>query len=375
LGYYRFFSIVSVHALSSFDIVYIEHSTLKKEKTQRMTRIVSYNILAGGYNLRENCTKRVHQLTAIIRSANPDVVGLVEATHPLLMQKPLVIEELAEALDMQLVMGGPAAHSTDYQTALLTRLPVIYSRIHVHPGVLNKPLLEVCVEESDGQQLTIFVTHLSAAFYKGWAGSHLRNRESEEILRITAPLREQGKPHLIMGDFNSLAPDDPFKASHLIRYVVGLDQSRPEKAIAMQDGNPYLEFVVPPRLRFLNPLLRTIPRSRILCSLFDAAATFYAPRGCIRKLLDAGYVDSFRYVNPRTWGFTCPAAAPAGRIDFIFASPPLAQRLEACYEITQGEGVSGSQASDHLAVAAEFGVKVQPDPSSEELDLDSAMTH
>src|SRR5581483_7914752 len=171
-----------------------------------MTRIVSYNILAGGYSLRENGARRTVQLTKMIRSVQPDVVGLVEATHPLLKEKPLVIEEIAEALDMQLIMGGEAAHSSDYQLALLTRLPVVYTKIHTRPGLLNKPLLEVCVEESNGQQLTIFVTHLNAAFYRGWAGNHLREREVREILRIMAPVREQGKPHMLMGDFNSLAP-------------------------------------------------------------------------------------------------------------------------------------------------------------------------
>src|SRR5690349_14974445 len=130
-----------------------------------MTRIVSYNILAGGYSLREDGARRTTQLTKMIRSVDPDVVGLVEATHPLLLQKPLVIEEIAEALDMQLIMGGDPAHNADYQLALLTRLPVIYTKIHTRPGILNKPLLEVCVEESNGQHLTIFVTHFHAAFY------------------------------------------------------------------------------------------------------------------------------------------------------------------------------------------------------------------
>src|SRR5262249_37734258 len=157
---------------------------------------------------------------------------------------------------------------------------------HARPGVLNKPLLEVRVEENSGQHLTIFVVHLSAAFSKRRAGNVIREREVQELLRITAPLREQEKPHLLMGDFNSLAPGDPFKASHLLRYIVGLDRVRPD--LRVSDGNPQLEFVVPPRLRFLLPVLRVIPNNRFLTALFDAAATFYAPRGCIQMLLQAG---------------------------------------------------------------------------------------
>src|SRR2546430_10685559 len=169
-----------------------------------MTRIVSYNILAGGYSLREKGAKRVEQLTHIIHSAQPDVVGLVEAIHPQLTQKPLVIEEIAKALNMRLIIGAAATHQTDYQLAILTRLPVVSVRTHARPGVLNKPLLEVRVEESSGQQLTVFVTHLSASFSKRRAGNVIREREVQEILRITAPLREQKKPHILMGDFNSL---------------------------------------------------------------------------------------------------------------------------------------------------------------------------
>src|SRR5882724_11019190 len=133
-----------------------------------MTRIVSYNILAGGYSLRENGARRVNQLVKMIQSTNPDIVGVVEATNPILLkQKPLVIEEIAEQLGMDLIMGGEAAYVTDYQTALLTRLPVIYSKHHTRPGLLNKPLLEVCVQEEGGQELTVFVTHLAASFYQG----------------------------------------------------------------------------------------------------------------------------------------------------------------------------------------------------------------
>ncbi len=332
-----------------------------------MTRIVSYNILAGGYSLRENGARRAPQLTQIIRSARPDIVGLVEATNPQMRQKPLVIEELAENLGMQLIMGTEASYNREFQLALLTRLPMVSTRTHPRPGLLNRPLLEVCVEEAGGQQLTVFVAHLSAAFSRQRAGDLIRQREIQEILKIMAPLREQGKPHVLMGDFNSLAPGDSFKASALLRYVVNLDRTKRELHLA--DGHPHLDFVVPPRLRFLNPLLRIIPGSQLFCTLFDAAASLYAPRGPIRMMYDAHYVDCYRRVHPHAWGFTCPAGAPAGRIDYIFASPVLADRLETCYVVTEGEeGLPGSHASDHLAVAAEFGIAVQSSTPSGTLD-------
>jgi Endonuclease/Exonuclease/phosphatase family len=115
---------------------------------------------------------------------------------------------------------------------------------------------------------------------------------------------------------------------------------------------------VPAPLRFLNPLLRVIPRSKLLSTLFDEAGSLYVPRGSIRLLRKAGYIDCFRCTNPYAWGFTCPASAPAGRIDFIFASPELAGRLSACKVITEGNGSRAEQASDHLPVVAEFGENI-----------------
>jgi endonuclease/exonuclease/phosphatase family metal-dependent hydrolase len=316
-----------------------------------MTRVVSYNILAGGYNLRENGRRRTQELTTIIRSAQPDIVGIIEATNIRYKEKPTVIEEVAENLGMQLTMGGEQPFEDDYRIALMTRLPIIDAKIHARPYLLTKPLLEVCVEEANGQQLTVFVTHLSAAFSRGRGGGHLRIREAHEILKIMEPLRQQHKPHFLMGDFNSLGPDDAFEAHRLLSYIVQMEQTRDPK---VKDGVPHFDSVTPPQLRFLKPLLRIIPENALLSSLFDWAAALYAPRSSIGAFKEAGYIDCYRNKHPNEHGFTCPAANPAGRIDYIFASPNLAERLETCYPIVNGDGLPGSQASDHLALAAEF---------------------
>ncbi len=68
-------------------------------------------------------------------------------------------------------------------------------------------------------------------------------------------------------------------------------------------------------------------------------------------------------MHPHDFGFTCPSAAPAGRIDFIFSSPQLAQRLETCDPVIDGDGVSGNAASDHLAVAATFSTTLKENSS------------
>jgi endonuclease/exonuclease/phosphatase family metal-dependent hydrolase len=307
----------------------------------------------------------------MLRSIQPDVVGVVEAIHPMVKQTPTVLEEIAEELNMQVITGGVTASCNEYPLALLTRLPIVATKSHERPGVLARPLLEVCVEEESGEHLTVCVAHLSAAFNRGRAGGELRLREVAEILRITAPLRAEGKPHLIMGDFNSLAPGDAFKAGALLRYIVQLEQT---SSSTLFDGHPNVKAILPPRLRFLRPLLGLVASSDMLCSLFDIAASLYAPRGCIRNLKRL-YVDAYRHRHPYEPGFTCPAAAPAGRIDYIFASSSLAERLTACDVLRTGEGgITGDQASDHLPIIADFASRVAPSTTDAILDIvDSAL--
>lgn len=306
-----------------------------------MTRILSYNILVGG-------TRRVEQITKIISSAHPDIVGLVEAN-------PRIVEELANRLGMEHRISRYPEERQNWQTALLSRLPIVRTYSHVRPGILTHALLEVSLEERGGHGLTVFVTHLTAAFSYGRGGDGIRRREVQEILRIMETKR--GTPHLLMGDFNSIAPRDRLKAGTLLRYLLEQDRRHRINPSASV-GHPNLDMVVPAPLRFLNPLLRVTPRSKLLSAFFDEAGSLYAPHGSIRMLRKAGYIDCFRCMNPDSSGFTCPAGAPAGRIDYIFASPELAEELSACSVITEGNGLRGEEASDHLPIVAEFGKNV-----------------
>jgi endonuclease/exonuclease/phosphatase family metal-dependent hydrolase len=308
-----------------------------------MTRILSYNILVGG-------KRRVDQLTKIMSSTQPDIVGLVEATSR------QTIEEIADRLGMQYRMSGSYTQGDDWQTALLSRLPIVETHVYKRSDRLTHPLFEACIEEEDGHKLTVFVTHLAAAFSQGRGGDSIRRREVQEILRIMTP--KQGTPHLLMGDFNAIAPGDRLKASMLMRYLVAIDLHRRQNLHAAF-GYPHMNFVVPKPLRFLDPLLRVIPNNKVLSALFDWAGSLYAPRGSISLLRKAGYIDCFRLKNPNDPGFTCPAASLSGRIDYIFASPELAERLSTCYVVTEGNGLRGDEASDHLPVVAEFGERVE----------------
>ncbi len=303
-----------------------------------MTRVMSYNILSGGVD-------RVEPLAAIIGSKKPELVGLIEATND------GVVERLAEQLGMEYRLSGRTKAKEAQQGALLTRLPIRSTTTHINGILTKQPLLEVCVELPDGQELTVFVTHLTASFSQGWRANLQRRREIKAILSKLALRR--GTPHVLMGDFNSIAPGERVKGSLFLRFVLNLHHYS-----HLHSGNPQglpdLDYVLPRPLRFLKPAFYLVANSRLLGAVLDHLDWFYAPRSGIDLLLKAGYVDCFRSLHPKERGYSWPAPMPAGRIDFIFASPECADTLSSC-EIVNGAGdVPGSAASDHLPVFAVF---------------------
>ncbi len=303
-----------------------------------MTRVISYNILAGG-------TRRIDLLQKMVEARNADLIGLVEAVDE------RVVETLASRLGMEYRLSGRLKGQRVEQGALLSRLPILATRAH-RTTILNKqPLLEVTVEEPDGQPLTVFVAHLTASFSRAWAANLKRRRELADIVRIMAAHR--GTNHLLMGDFNSIAPGERVKGSRFLRYMTDPNLYY-HLAVGGTQGLPSLSYVVPPALRFMTPVLMAAPKSRALGALFDTLDPLYAPRSGFGLLRKAGYVDCFRALHPYESGFTWPSALPAGRIDYIFASPALAGRLAASAVETGDGRVCGMDASDHLPVFAEF---------------------
>jgi endonuclease/exonuclease/phosphatase family metal-dependent hydrolase len=294
-------------------------------------RVLSYNILLGG-------TPRIDALDKMIRSAQPDIVGLVEATNA------DVVEELAKRSGMHFTLSGRGTRFNDWNVALLSRLPILETIVHTHRDIFTRQhVLEVRLESGTGQPLTVFVIHLTASMYRGNWSNIKRRIEVQKLLEFMA-LR-QGTPHLVMGDFNSLAPGDTFEATTILRYI--LRQRSAKRRPRRLRGRIALMLV--------KALLSGPPGTWLL----DRAGYRYA-KGGIDLILQAGYVDSFRQLHPEQLGFTYPASIPATRIDYIFVSPELASSLQHCEVVTAGEGVQGKDASDHLPILAEFGF----DPAS-----------
>jgi endonuclease/exonuclease/phosphatase family metal-dependent hydrolase len=302
-----------------------------------MTRILTYNILVGG-------THRVDQLTALIGSTQADIVGLAEATDP------QVVEEIAQRLGMQFRLSGRGKSRHDWQLAVLSRLPIVHTQVHTHPEIFNRRhLLEVCVEEPGGQRLTVFVIHQISNFHRGLESARKRRGEVQETLRIMAS--HAGTPHLLMGDFNSVAPGDTFKGSKLIRYFLSRQSQATRQKLAIKARNRRQPMIF--RHALLVKIIRMVAHSKLLSPLLDIMAVIIG-QGGIDLLLKAGYVDCFRRIHPHEPGPTFHSSVPSGRIDFIFASPDLAERLLTCEVVTEGNGVCGSESSDHLPVYAEF---------------------
>lgn len=300
--------------------------------------VLTYNILVGG-------GPRLGAIESVIRDSGADVIGMQEVARPDLL------EALADRLGMHHAI---AASPSGWHVAALSRWPFVEARVHSGPRMV-RGLLEVVVQPPDGKRLRVFVTHLVAGFNQPWAGERRRLREVEYVLGHMAAARAAGEPHVLVGDFNSLAPGERLQATGVLRHALAVDAERVAKGHACE-GLPSVDFVLPPIARPFRPLLVAAARGGPLGWMCDAAAGAYMPRAVVRRVRAAGYADCYaeRHPDRRTRTFTCPLPAAAGRIDYVFASAALATRLVCCEVLTDTPTRPVSRASDHRPVLARF---------------------
>jgi exodeoxyribonuclease-3 len=156
-------------------------------------RLLTYNIKYGGRG-------RERALAEVIRSTNPDVVLLQEATDP------RVIERLAAQTSLPNWGSRP-----DYSMGFLTRLPVAKHAWH-HPRNARHAFLELALE---GVDCRIFGLHLVAWFSK-WT----ERRRAQEIRALLEGIQEhQHGFHMIAGDFNALAPGELLEVRRMPRWI------------------------------------------------------------------------------------------------------------------------------------------------------------
>ena len=244
-----------------------------------MFRLLTYNILHGGRG-------RSLPIAAVINSCAPDLVMVQEATDP------ATLERIAEATGM-----AEWRSFRRQSLGFLSRQPVVLSK-WTRPRFSQHAFIEVVPA---GEPLRVFGVHLSAV-HAAWT-ERRRVMELRALLRTVA--EHQHGFHVLTGDFNTVAPDEP------------LDLTR-----------------LPLRLRPLVWLSGGRIRWRT-----------------IQTVLDAGYVDAFRMRHGSDPGHTLPTTNPHIRLDYVFVPRPFADRVAACDVVRHKEAV---RASDHFPVVADL---------------------
>ncbi len=182
--------------------------------------------------------------------------------------------------------------NSGFDLAVFTRLPVAaHTNYGPHTNLVHTTAA-VTLTAPSGIDFTVFATHLRPDY------PH-RRREAARLISWMLPYRN--KFCAVCGDFNSLAAGD-YVASRLLRA-----------------GSPITT----------------------------------GSRGIIAPIEKAGWVDCFRLRNPRAPGLTLGTGRRVARVDYIFASKPLADRLVACRVLSHPDA---RLASDHSPVWAEFDV-------------------
>jgi endonuclease/exonuclease/phosphatase family metal-dependent hydrolase len=248
-----------------------------------IVKLLSYNIRFGG-------REREAQLAEVIRSVGPDLVVFQEAIDP------GVIERLAAATGLP-TWAARRRHSIGY----ISRLPVDHHEWH-YPAGAKHSFLEIVLA---GSEARIFGLHLSARFSK-WSEQR-RAREIQSLLKGIERYREG--LHILVGDFNTLAPGELLDVPRMPAWI---------RALIWLSG-------------------RDIQRDTI------------------RIVGEANYVDGYRRLHPEDKGYTFPNWDPHLRLDYVFLPEPFADRLLSCEVINQLPAAVA--ASDHFPLLAQLDLR------------------
>ena len=246
-------------------------------------RLLSYNIRFGGVG-------REQVLAEVIKAVAPDLVVFQEATHP------EVIERLATLTGFPFWAARPR-HSIGF----LSRKEVAYYEWH-YPAGARHSFLEIIPA---GTEARVFGLHLSARFSR-W-DERRRWREIRSLLEGIK--RHQHGLHVLVGDFNTLAPGEILEMERLPAWI---------RALIWISGRKL-------------------------------------QRETIQFVLDAGYMDGYRMLHPNDKGYTFPTWDPHVRLDYVFVPKMFKDRLLSCEVITEPKDLIKA-ATDHCPLIAELKV-------------------
>jgi endonuclease/exonuclease/phosphatase family metal-dependent hydrolase len=252
-------------------------------------RLVSYNILDGGVG-------RADPLAEVIQAQHPDIVVLVEADDP------AVVDRIAGRLKMETARADGRKHGA----TILSRWPIAETINHtLLKNEFANCVFEATILDPAGKTWPVTAVHLRAR--ASLEAEAKRMPEINAILEIYSPLRDRNEPHLLAGDFNANSPIQRIDPEHC------KPRTR-EEFIA--NGN------------------------RI-------------PRECIQKLLAAGYVDTLQAASgdAATTIGSFTTQFPGQRIDYIFAFG-IDPRLISQAKVEQDR--LARYASDHYPVVVQI---------------------
>jgi endonuclease/exonuclease/phosphatase family metal-dependent hydrolase len=251
-------------------------------------RLLSYNILDGGEG-------RADPLAEVILAQKPDVVVLIEADNP------DVVQRIARRLNMDVICGQGREHTA----AILSRWPIETSINHAAVRPAAPCLLEAAIRLPGGVFWTIAAAHLHPRAFE--ADERQREMELAEVLDVLADHRRAGRPHILAGDFNANSP--------IQRIDPGQCKEKTRQAWQANGGQ--------------------------------------IPRRVIQRLLDSGYVDALHAVHGPAAGTmtTFTTQYPGQRLDYIFTHGIDRNRIAQAW-IEQDR--LAKYASDHFPIGAEI---------------------
>jgi endonuclease/exonuclease/phosphatase family metal-dependent hydrolase len=243
-------------------------------------RLLSYNIRYGG-------SGREDPIADVVRACEPDLVVLQEATNP------SAVERVARLTGLH-AWGARAGQSLGF----LARHAVVHREWRWGRSSRHA-FLDLLLPE---WPVRVFGLHLSA-IHANWA-ERRRLRELGALLAATA--EQRAAPHVLVGDFNSLAPGEDLELRRL-----------------------------PPRLR---PFV-WLSGGRIRWEV-------------VAELRDAGYADAWRLEHDARSGFTFPTWDPHLRLDYLFLPKGDSARVIACRVVD--DHPAARAASDHFPLLVEL---------------------
>jgi endonuclease/exonuclease/phosphatase family metal-dependent hydrolase len=264
------------------------------------------------YNILFGGVGREALIREVVSAVNPDVAVFCEVTAR------TSFEAIASTVGPHWAQSGSGRE----RVAIVSRWPVVDADTF-GPSWAPQKWIAATIQPNEGPPIRVLAAHLFP--------QPLWPFEFWRLLEVRALLRQlrshSGLFQVLAGDFNALAHGDPVRRDGAPRYV--------RAQWWMQGG--------------------------------------MIPRWALRGLTAAGYTDCYRACHPKEDGFTVLSWEPNVRIDYLFASPALAEQLRSS-DVQRGNGrrrpslrrsiaqllgsgvISdlGGEASDHLPVWADF---------------------